>query len=40
LPRRYVSRQRLCLRGISDYRVNDTIERPFLAVEKQIDPAR
>ena len=38
LPRRYVSRQRLCLRGISDYWVNDAIGRPFFVVEKQIDP--
>jgi transposase len=29
LPRRYVSRQRLCLRGITDYWVNDAIGRPF-----------
>ncbi len=38
LPRRYVSRQRLCLRGITDYWVNDAIGRPFFVVEKQIDP--
>jgi transposase-like protein len=38
LPRRYVSRQRLCLRGISSYWVNDAIGQPFFVVEKQIDP--
>jgi transposase len=38
LPRRYVSRQRLCLRGITDYWVNDAIGRPFFVVEKEIDP--
>jgi hypothetical protein len=38
LPRRYVSRQRLCLRGITDYWVNDAIGRPFFVIEKQIDP--
>lgn len=38
LPRRYVSRERLCLRGITDYWVNDGIGRPFFVVEKDIDP--
>ena len=38
LPRRYVSRQRLCLRGITDYWVNDAIGRPFFVIEKEIDP--
>jgi len=38
LPRKYVARQRLCLRGISDYWVNDAIGRPFFKVEKPIDP--
>jgi len=37
-PRRYVSRQRLCLRGTTDYWVNDAIGRPFFMVEKAIDP--
>ncbi|MDD5482603.1 MAG: hypothetical protein PHP98_02980 [Kiritimatiellae bacterium] len=31
-PRRYVSRERLCLRGTTDYWVNDAIGRPFLTV--------
>jgi hypothetical protein len=38
LPRRYVSRERLCLRGTTDYWVNDAIGRPFFVVEKVIDP--
>lgn len=38
LPRRYVTRQRLCLRGTTDYWVNDAIGRPFFLVEKTIDP--
>lgn len=38
LPRRFVSRERLCLRGISNYWVNDALGRPFFAIEKQIDP--
>lgn len=37
LPRRFVSRQRLCLRGISNYWVNDALGRPFFVVERQID---
>ena len=37
-PRRYVSRERLCLRGTTDYWVNDAIGRPFFVVEKTVDP--
>jgi hypothetical protein len=37
LPRRYVSRQRLCLRGTTDYWVNDILGQPFFAVERPID---
>jgi hypothetical protein len=32
LPRRYVARQRLCLRGMTDYWVNDELGRPFFVV--------
>ncbi len=32
LPRRYVARQRLCLRGLTDYWVNDQEGRPFFVV--------
>lgn len=37
LPRRYVSRERLCLRGITDYWVNDIQGQPFFVVERQVD---
>ncbi|MBF0530650.1 MAG: hypothetical protein HQK55_15570 [Deltaproteobacteria bacterium] len=37
-PRRYVSRQRLCLRGTTDYWVNDWLGCPFFMVEKVNDP--
>ena len=37
LPRRYVSRQRLCLRGTTDYWVNDALGQPFFSVERPID---
>ena len=36
LPRRYVSRVRLCLRGTTDYWVNDAIGRPFFVVSKAV----
>ncbi len=38
LPRRYVSRQRLCLRGTTDYWVNALDAQPFFAVTKTVDP--
>jgi len=38
LPRRYVSRERPCLRGTTNYWVNDAVGRPFFVVEKVIDP--
>jgi len=37
LPRRYVARQRLCLRGTTDYWVNDAIGQPFFVIERPID---
>ncbi len=37
LPRRYVSRQRLCLRGTTDYWVNDILGQPFFVVERPIN---
>ncbi len=37
-PRRYVSRERLCLRGTTGYWVNDAIGRPFFVVDKTVDP--
>jgi prepilin-type processing-associated H-X9-DG protein len=38
LPRRYVARQRLCLRGTTDYWVNAMDGRPFFVVTKAVDP--
>jgi hypothetical protein len=38
LPRRYVSRQRLCLRGTTDYWVNALDAQPFFVVTKAVDP--
>jgi prepilin-type processing-associated H-X9-DG protein len=32
LPRRYVSRERLCLRGTTDYWVNDQIGQPYFVI--------
>ena len=37
LPRRFVSRERLCLRGITDYWVNDALGQPYFVVERTID---
>ena len=37
LPCRYVARQRLCLRGTTDYGVNDALGQPFFSVERPID---
>lgn len=38
LPRRYVARQRLCLRGTTDYWVNAMDGQPFFAVTQPADP--
>ena len=38
LPRRYISRERLCLRGTTDYWVNALDGQPFFCVTKPIDP--
>ncbi|MBI5278167.1 MAG: hypothetical protein HY854_17085 [Burkholderiales bacterium] len=38
LPRRYVARQRLCLRGTTDYWVNAMDGAPFFAVTQAADP--
>jgi hypothetical protein len=38
LPRRYVARQRLCLRGTTDYWVNAMDGRPFFVVTQAVDP--
>ena len=36
IPRRFVSRERLCLRGTTDYWVNDALGRPFFVVSKTV----
>jgi hypothetical protein len=38
LPRRYVARQKLCLRGTTDYWVNALDGRPFFLVSHPVDP--
>jgi hypothetical protein len=38
LPKRYVARQRLCLRGTTDYWVNDREGRPFFVVPAAVTP--
>ena len=38
LPRRYVARERLCLRGTTDYWVNAMDGRPFFMVSCPVDP--
>lgn len=38
LPRRYVARQRLCLRGTTDYWVNAMDGQPFFVVTRAVDP--
>jgi len=38
LPRRYVSRQRLCLRATTDYWVNALDAQPFFVVTRAVDP--
>jgi len=37
LPRQFVSREKLCLRGITDFWVNDAVGRPFFMVQKVVD---
>jgi prepilin-type processing-associated H-X9-DG protein len=37
LPRRYVSRERLCLRGTTDYWVNDWIAQPYFVVSQELN---
>ena len=38
LPRRYIARERLCLRGTTDYWVNAMDGRPFFMVSCAVDP--
>ena len=38
LPKRYIARQRLCLRGTTDYWVNDREGRPFFVMPAAVSP--
>ena len=38
LPRRYITRERLCLRGTTDYWINALGGCPFFVVTKEVDP--
>src|SRR6266478_8625965 len=38
LPRRYIARERLCLRGTTDYWINAMDGQPFFFVNKEVDP--
>jgi transposase-like protein len=37
LPKRFVSRERLCLRGTTDYWVNDALGQPYFVVNRPVD---
>ena len=37
LPKRYVSREKLCLSGLTDYWVNDAVGQPFFVVTKAVN---
>ena len=37
LPKKFVSRQRLCLRGTTDYWVNDALGQPYFVVNRPVD---
>ena len=38
LPRHYVARERLCLRGTTDYWINAMDGQPFFFINKEVDP--
>lgn len=37
LPKRFVSRERLCLRGTTDYWINDALGQPYFVVSRPVD---
>ena len=37
LPKRYVSREKLCLSGVTDYWINDAIGRPYFVINKVVN---
>ncbi len=36
LPKQFVSRQKLCLKGVMDFWVNDKLGQPFFVIRKEI----
>ena len=38
LPKQFVSRQKLCLRGVMDFWINDKFGKPFFVIRKDINP--
>ena len=38
LPKQYVSRERLCMRGVMDFWVNDMLGQPFFVVRTTVNP--
>jgi prepilin-type processing-associated H-X9-DG protein len=38
LPKQYVSRERLCLKGVMDFWVNDMLGQPFFVVKTTVNP--
>ncbi|MDA2927503.1 hypothetical protein MYX78_09785, partial [Acidobacteria bacterium AH-259-G07] len=36
LPKRYVAREKLCLRGVTDYWINDALGQPFFVISKTV----
>jgi hypothetical protein len=37
LPKRYVSREKLCLKGVTDYWINDAVGQPFFVVTQEVN---
>jgi hypothetical protein len=37
LPKRYVAREKLCLKGVTDYWINDALGRPFFVVTQEVN---
>lgn len=37
LPKRYISRERLCLSGVTDYWINDGVGQPFFVVTQEVN---
>lgn len=37
LPKRYVAREKLCLRGVTDYWINDALGQPFFVIRQTIN---